>query len=130
MQIRILLPKQVVDYWQQYGTLSQVVSHLDYEQLTDLPPQPPYCDQQLKKVITIDPQSELAELISMYGSHSNRVSVARILSYYYELDYASEHNWPLIATPLRHLFECLEKEDDKDFASRVINLLEEHKHEI
>lgn len=97
MRKKITIPTVVHDYWQQYGSLSDVVNKLLTEVDLINTPAMDLGSYDTTTTVTIDVTNEDYLLMcDMMGSHNNKLSIARMLTFLYNTAYAETHDWQIV----------------------------------
>lgn len=94
---KITIPTVVRDYWQQYGSLSDVVDRLLTEvDLLTLPSMDlDSYDSTVTTTITVT-NEDYIDMSAYISPQSNRMSIGRLLTYLYTVGHAEERGWTII----------------------------------
>lgn len=94
---KITIPTVVRDYWQQYGSLSDVVDRLLTEvDLLTLPSMDlDSYDSTVTTTITVT-NEDYIDMSAYISPQSNRMSIGRLLTYLYTVGHAKERGWSII----------------------------------
>lgn len=97
MTKKITIPTIVKNYWQQYGPLSEVVDRLLSEvDLLTLPAMDLGSYDSTSVVHLSIYNEDYIAMEEVLGSHSNRTSLGRLLTYLFNTSYAENNNWQVV----------------------------------
>ena len=104
MEVKITVPKQVRDYWLQYGTIEEVVNKLLLE--TDWMDVPrTYCEQiDMCKMYIEVTNDDYLQMREIFSAKDNRISLSRMLIHYYDMDYAATAGWNKVHCKFRQIY--------------------------
>lgn len=93
MQIKIMIPPRVREYWDKYGGCEYAVNRLLQEvDWQNLPQTMVAGEAKTKLMIEVTDEAYLA-LRGIFGPRSNNISLSRLLTLYCDMKYAEDNHW-------------------------------------
>lgn len=95
MQVKILVPQRVREYWDKYGGCEYAANRLLQEvEWQNLPQTMTPGERKTKMLIEVTDETYL-QVRDIFGSRSNNISLSRLLTLYCDMGYAEENHWPV-----------------------------------